>query len=184
MFKLFRNPRFMLVTGTILGAVAGLLVGVFVLQRTNQIDFPVTPLHATATHGGDTIALATGPIADQTEGLFALDFLTGELQCLVMNPRSRKLGGMFRTNVVKDLGVGKGKQPKYLMVTGFINWRTTGGNMRPAQTIVYVADANTGHFAAYGLPWNRNAAQYNFSQVQPFVRLGIGNVRNIQIEGN
>ncbi len=41
---------------------------------------PETVLNASASHGGETFAMATGPVDADVEGLFMLDFLTGELQ--------------------------------------------------------------------------------------------------------
>jgi len=183
--RLIRKPWLMLVSGLTVGVLVGLLFGAALTRNADSgWQFPVTQLHASSTHGGSTMAIATGPIDEGTEGLFVLDFITGEIQCSVLNPRNGQLGGMFKHNVVADLGVEQGKQPKYLLVTGAANFRTGGGNMRPAQSVVYVADANTGRYAAYMLPWNRSAAQYNFAQVNPFVLLGKGTARNIQLEAN
>ena len=92
------------------------------------------------------------------------------------------MGGAFRANVVADLGVEQGKAPQYLMVTGAANFRTMGGNILPAESVVYVADANTGRYVGYWLPWNRQAAQYNFAQASPMQVLGTGSARNIQVE--
>jgi hypothetical protein len=184
------NERFatkawwMLGLGFAMGLVfgVGILVGSQWTQNSSKLELPETLLHATATHGSDSMAIATGPIDEGTEGFFVLDFLTGQLQCSVLNPRTGQLAGLYMHNVVKDLGVEQGKQPKYLMVTGAANFRYGGGSVRPAESVVYVADANTGHYVAYMLPWNRNAAQYNAGQVNPMVPLGKGTARNIEIE--
>jgi hypothetical protein len=177
------------------GAAMGLLVGFGMLAGaliaiqvwgpqvdSPQIEFPESILHASATHGGNTMAMATGPIDAGVEGLFVLDFITGELQCSVLNPRTLQLGGLYKHNVVTDLGVEIGKQPRYLLVTGAANVRSQGGNIRPAQSIVYVADTNTGNYAAYMLPWNRTAQQYNFTQTNPMILLGRGTARNVIVE--
>jgi hypothetical protein len=67
------------------------------------------------------------------------------------------------------------------MVTGLADFRVSG-NVRPAQSLVYVADANTGRFVGYMLPWNRTAASYAFGQVQAMIPIGKGVARNIPIE--
>jgi hypothetical protein len=184
--RLVDKPWLMLSAGLAMGLLVGtgMMVGVLVAtyHRAGKIAFPETILNATATHGGRTMAMATGPIDGGVEGLFVLDFITGELQCSVLHPRSGQVGGLYRHNVVQDLGVEIGKQPSYLMVTGIANFRTAGGNLRPAETVVYVADENTGNFAAYMLPWNRGAAQYNFAQVNPMVIIGRGTARSIVVE--
>jgi hypothetical protein len=185
--KRTKKPWVMSIVGLAIGLLFGLGIMIGALVATSwvgsvRLEFPETALHATATHGGDTMAMATGPIDQGIEGLFVLDFLTGDLQCTVLNPNSGQLGGLYRANVVKDLGVVQNKNPKYLMVTGAANFRVTGGSVRPAQTVVYVADANTGRFVGYWLPWNRNAASYNFAQAYEMIRLGVGTTRRIEVE--
>ncbi len=139
-------------------------------------------LQASATHGGQTMALATGPI-DEGEGLFVLDYLTGDLHCFVIYPRfGSNFLAHFQTNVIQALGVQAGKKPDYLMVTGQMDFRQGAGLNRPAGTVVYVADANSGRFAAYGIPWNRQAANVGQPQQGPLVLLSAGQVRNIELE--
>ncbi len=180
------RPWLMLGAGLTMGLLVGvgMVIGVLygIQYRTANIPFPATILNATASHGGKTMALATGPIHQDVEGLFVLDFLTGELQCSVLNPRTGQLGGLYRHNVVQDLGVEAGKQPSYLMVTGVANMRNSAGNFTPAKSVVYVADANTGAYAAYLLPWNRAASQYNFAQANPMILMGRGSARSIVVE--
>ncbi len=175
-----QNRGTWLVLGLLMGAILGAVV---TAQLTNrQIQLPATLLNASATSGGTTMAIATGPIQEGVEGLFILDFITGELTCSVLNPRTGQLGGAYKANVVADLGVEQGKQPQYLMVTGAANFRMGGGNVLPAESVVYVADANTGRYVAYWLPWNRVAAQQNFPQASLMQVLGTGSARNIQVE--
>ncbi len=168
----------------ICGVAFGAMIGAIAANQFShsRIQFPETLLNASSTHGGSTMAIATGPIDSGVEGFFVLDFITGELTCSVLNPRTGAMGGAYRANVVSDLGVEQGKQPQYLMVTGAANFRTQGGNIKPAESVVYVADANTGHYVGYWLPWNRAAAQYNFTQASPMQVLGKGSARNIQVE--
>jgi len=141
-------------------------------------------LQASATDSTSSMAIATGHIADGVEGLFVLDFITGNLQCQVLNPRTGGAGGLYRHNVSGDLGVQQGKQPRYLMATGTADFRVQSGNVKPAGCILYVADANTGRYAAYMLPWNKAIAQQRTGQVQinPMIMLFTGNVRNVVVE--
>ncbi len=185
--RLKRNPWLAFTVGLTTGLLVGvgMLIGALASRWANGPTAQLPPLflNASATHGANTMAIATGPIDEGVEGLFILDFLTGDLQCLVMNPRNGALGGLYKHNVIADLGVEQGKQPKYLMVTGNAEFRYTGGGaIRPAQSVVYIADANTGHWAAYMLPWNRQAATYNFGQFNPMIPLGKGNARRVQLE--
>lgn len=181
MLRHLKQGRWMLL---VLGLAFGAVIGAFASFQFSgpRIQLPTTLLNASATHGGTTMAIATGPIQDGVEGFFVLDFITGELTCSVLNPRTGAMGGAYRANVVTDLGVEQGKQPQYLMVTGAANFRTQGGNVAPAESVVYVADANTGLYVAYWLPWNKLAAQQGFPQANPMKVLGKGSARNIQVE--
>jgi hypothetical protein len=125
--------------------------------------------------------MATGPIDEEVEGLFTLDYLTGELQCFVINPRNYQWGGVFKANVVSDLGVQQGKKPNYVMVTGMANFQRGAAANAPAMCAVYVADANTGNFVAYGLSWNRTMARGMAPQAGALVKLGVGKARSLEI---
>lgn len=160
----------------------GLLAGVIVTATLNPFADLGSQLHALATHGGDTMAIATGPIDEGVEGIFMLDFITGELTCQVMNPRTGTLAGLYRRTVAADLGVEPGKQPKYLMVTGTLQIRQNVSNVKPADSILYVADSNTGRYVAYLLPWNKAAFSQNLAQANQLIPIGSGTARNIRVE--
>jgi hypothetical protein len=176
------------------GLTAGLLVGVGLLiggivgnrytaqdRQPEGLSLPITKLHATATHGGETFAMATGAITPEVEGVFFLDYLTGELQCQVVSVRYLQLAGVFKHNVIADLGIEKGKKPSFLLTTGQAQFRSTGGAVQFAGTIVYVADANSGNWAAYALPWNRQAESVGVTQAFPMKLIGGGKARDLAL---
>jgi hypothetical protein len=175
------------------GLTMGLLIGVGMvvgaLWAVNQppasgLQWPEIPLHATASHSGDSFAMATGWIEEDIEGLFTLDFLRGDLQGWVLYTRSPQpfFGGTFRHNVIADLGVQQGKKPNYVMVTGQANFQRGAGAMTPATTVIYVADGNTGNFAAYTVMWNRNASRgLQPMQNNPFTLIATGKARAVEI---
>jgi hypothetical protein len=144
------------------------------------ITLPETALHAVATDAGDTFSIATGPIDDEVEGLFTLDFLTGDLQCLVVNPRTAAWS-VFRYNVLADLGTRPGgKAAQLLMVTGMWSTRVLGaGATRPANSVVYVADAVSGNVGVYAVPWNRSIPATGRTQEGALVQVGLGKARNV-----
>lgn len=175
----------MLACGLVIGLSIGGAMTVGVILGTKSQASASLPaleelkLKATASHGAETFAIATGPIDEEVEGLFCLDFLTGDLQCFVINPRTGGLGGWIRTNIVKDLPVEKGKKPSYLLVTGGINARGgSAGNARPAASICYVVDANTGMVAAYTFPWVKGNTAGNITQAAPMKLLYAGKARS------
>lgn len=178
------RPRRRFMGGMGLGLLigVGLLVGAAVTARLNPFASLETPLHALATHGGDSMAIATGPIDEGVEGVFMLDFITGELTCQVLNPRTGTLAGLYKRQIAQDLGVEAGKQPKYLMVTGAIEIRQNISNVKPADSLLYIADANTGRYACYMLPWNKAAFSQNVAQANEIIPIGGGSARNAVVE--
>ncbi|MCA9154804.1 MAG: hypothetical protein KDA55_08310 [Planctomycetales bacterium] len=169
-----------LAVGLLIGV--GMLIGAISATATRpSLEFPLHELRATSTHGGESFAVATGPISDGVEGVFFLDFLTGELNCSVVNPRNGTIGGAFHRNVAADLGAAKDKTPSYLMVTGMVNWQTRTGALKPADCVVYVLDGNTGNWMAYSMPWNRSAANVGGVQASEMGVVGRGTARNLAI---
>jgi hypothetical protein len=133
-------------------------------------------LHASATHGGSNLAVATGNIDENTDGIFFLDYLTGDLQCWVFYPRTGQFGAKFSTNVTAQLPAG-GKNAEYLLLTGRMVQQQAGSNARPAHCLVYVVDVRSGLFAAYGVPWNKSAENSQQPQVGQLVAAGGGQYR-------
>jgi hypothetical protein len=136
------------------------------------------PLYAAATDTGSAMSMATGPIDEEMEGVFFLDFLTGDLGCVVVFARKADaIGGLFKTNVIKDLGVEADKKPAYLMTTGAATFTGKTGQSQPGRCVVYVLDQNTGNFVGYGFNWNRTLASSLRPQEGLLVKLVSGNAR-------
>jgi hypothetical protein len=147
-----------------LGVVIGIIIGLNV-----QGIWPMVPLHATATHGLDKFAIATGLVDEQVEALYFLDFLTGDMRAAVINPKTGKFNSFFTRNIATDFG-GAGRSTGYLMVTGTVDMPRGTSKFQFAQSIVYVADATTGQVAAYTIPWNsaaHNAGTSQYGEFQP-----------------
>jgi len=145
------------------------------------LPFPDSSLHAVAAIGGESFAVATGPIDDDAEAYFAIDFLTGELQCTVLNYRTGKFDALFKANVIAALDIDKSKKPTYLLVTGQVNFRRGGATARPGHSVVYVMDGNTGNFAAYGVPWRPDLAASGRPQAGELMLLDGGKARTLAI---
>ncbi|MCU0870969.1 MAG: hypothetical protein MUE50_01350 [Pirellulaceae bacterium] len=162
----------------------GILLGVLatvVIRNGRPPRFPETLLRASSAHSGQTFAMATGRIDEDVEGLFTLDYLTGDLRCSVYYPNVMRFGATFKHNVIADLGVLQGKSPNYAMVTGEANFPRGAGASSPASCIVYVADANTGNVAAYTILWNRTVARAGAAQAGGFQLLGTGKGRTLEL---
>ncbi len=156
-----RNSLFAHWPALLTGAVAcGLLVAVACIafnygaSQRGPANISEAILHATASHGATNVAVATGQVGEDAEGIFILDFLTGNLQCWVFYPRYQRFGAKFETNINAQLPPTKNAE--YLLVTGGSTTTQATGNARPAGCLVYVTDVKSGMFAAYTLPWNRS----------------------------
>lgn len=149
------------------GLVGGLVICFF---------WPQTPLHAVATDRSDTFAIATGPVDNEIEAIYFLDFLTGDLRAAVLGLQGG-FTAFYEYNVREDLKVAADKTPKFQMVTGMIYVRRGTARTRPASAAVYIADANTGLVAAYAIPWARESFNSGQAIRAPMVRMGVQSFR-------
>ena len=134
---------------------------------------PRTALASTAAVE-DSFAICTTPVGDGMEGLFMLDFETGDISGGVLNQNTAKFTVGYRYNVLKDLGfkAGKVKNPKFLLVPGLVNFMGPQSN-KLGQSVLYVTDVATGVTAAYGVPWTAAAATAAGGPVLPLVLLDV-----------
>lgn len=157
-------------------AIVGYTLGRQANPRTQPLDLSLVSTAASGTN----MAVATGQISEEAEGVFFLDFLTGDLQCLVYYPRLGAFGARYYTNVQAQMP-GAGKAAQYLMVTGNAISPRASSNLKPANCLVYVTDVTSGIFAAYAVPWNRSAESSSQAQGGPLLFVGGGPIRNYQI---
>jgi hypothetical protein len=184
--QLKRRPVVVGVAGMMLGLLIG--AGAFGVamyassSATPQVDLDDLMLSATASHGEHSLTLATGSIDEEVEGVFVLDHVTGDLQCWVPSVvRPGTFSGQFKTNVLSDLGVEGDKAPQLVMVTSSYNVRGAASTTRPAKSIVWVGDANTGNVAGYSIAWNRSRASSGGTQSNALVRVLAGKGRTAAI---
>ncbi|MCP4889613.1 MAG: hypothetical protein GY904_23770 [Planctomycetaceae bacterium] len=120
-------------------------------------------LNAAAAVSGEKYSIATGIVSEEAEGFFVLDHNSGLLQCNVIYPRTGgKFMARFSTNVNEAVGTGA-KGGKYMMLTGRAQFPRASNN-RAAATVVYVMDTASGNYAAFGIPYDRVAANANRPQ--------------------
>jgi hypothetical protein len=148
---------------------AGVVLG-RLAASADQPNLAELRLKALASHGSDSFAIATGIVDEDSEGLYTLDFLTGDLQCFVIN-RNLAVTGWFKTNVAKELTPEGTKKPNYLIATGKVTVQGASGNQRPAASVCWVVDANTGNVAAYSFPWNKSLASAGAAQAKDMVTI-------------
>jgi hypothetical protein len=149
-----RSGKWTLFVGIGLGLAAGLVLAWFL---------PNTPLHAVATDRIDTFAIATGHVDVDIEAVYFLDFLTGDLNAVVIGrgagPTGCVVTGHYARNVIQDMKLDADKNLHFLMVTGAADLTRGGrpGQVQPSKSVVYVAEATSGRVAAYAIPWNASA---------------------------
>jgi len=132
---------------------------------------------ATATHGSDNFAIATGLVDDGIEGLFFLDFLTGDLRAAVVSRRNAEFTGYFQHNVLNDFPAIN-EAPRFLMVTGQADIPRGRGTTQISKSIIYVAEATSGQVCAYVLPYNSTLNAAGNSQRGGFIKVSGGSFRD------
>jgi hypothetical protein len=158
----------MLVVGLALGAA--LTAGLHGIVTTPRA-------FATATHGADNFAIATGLVDDGIEALYFLDFLTGDLRAAVVSRRNGEFTGFFQYNVMADFDQ-IADAPRFLMVTGQADLPRGRGPTQIGKSLVYVAEATSGQVFAYALPFDSTMNAAGKGQVGTFVRVGGGSFRD------
>lgn len=120
------------------------------------IDLPTLPAieaAAMASQVQDNFVLATGFVDEGIEGVFFLDFLTGDLRGGVVSERGPGFNALFEYNIAADFAAAGVKNPKYMMVPGVArNLRQTGNRL--GHCLLYVVEATSGQMAAYAIPFN------------------------------
>lgn len=167
MIRLIRTRPASLATGIVLGLIIGLNI---------QGIWPSVPLHASATHGLEKFAIATGTVDAGIEALYFLDYLTGDLRAAVISPKNGRFNSFFTRNIAADFG-GTGVNTGYLLVTGTADIPRGTANFQPARSIVYVADATSGKVAAYVIPWNSSLQAAGKPQYGEFHPLDVAQFR-------
>jgi hypothetical protein len=166
--KLHRISHLALGLAVAIGLAIGLMAGGL---------WPQTSLHATATDRVDSFAIATGPVDDEVEAIYFLDFLSGDLRAMVLGKQVGGFCGLFSINAGQHLGVDPGKNPRYLMATGLVNLRHGGSRMQPSRAVVYVAEVTSGKVGAYAIPWNASMSAPGQKIVQNLVPVAMDQFR-------
>jgi len=156
-------------------ALAAFVAGALVTRGPIGSGLPVA--RAASSMSAGSFAVCTASIDMNTDGVFILDFETGDLNGGVLN-QAGKFTTSYRHNVLKDLGFkpGQVKEPKFLLVPGRVSFTGNAGN-NMAQSALYVTDAGTGATAAYGIPWNAQQATSGKPIAAELVRLDVARPR-------
>lgn len=163
---------------TIVALVVGAFVGLGLAPRR---DLPKA--FAITSQADESFAVCTAPIdmANGIEGIFVLDFATGDLTGGVLNAGSGLFGTSYKWNVLGDLGFqpGQAKNPRFLLVAGSAELRPNPriGRRQLAPSVIYVTDCTTGATAAYGIPWSPQQANASAPVLSEMVPLDVARPR-------
>ena len=129
---------------------AGVLAGIGLASV-----WPHEPLDAATADRNEKFAIVTAPLGINSEGVFVLDFLTGRLTGAALN---RVRGGgvgftnLYYRNVAEDFQVAGNATPNYAISSGITEIPNAGG-VQWGNSVIYVAEMNSGKVAAYGVPY-------------------------------
>ncbi|MFM7166623.1 MAG: hypothetical protein ACKO3T_15400 [Planctomycetaceae bacterium] len=138
---------------------------------------PQRQAQAPVANGNDKFSMITVPLQETgvPEGVFVLNNLTGMLVGGAINESTSKFANRYVHNVAADFQTGNTPDPRYAIVTGPANLRSSGG-VQPAFGIIYVAELSSGRVIAYGFPrpTNRNVGSTNPLVILDFFQFAEG----------
>ncbi|GAB4151450.1 MAG: hypothetical protein Tsb009_26870 [Planctomycetaceae bacterium] len=142
MVKRFSENRFVWLA---VGLIAGLGVSYF---------WPHEPALATGNDRDAKFGMLTTPMAPNVEGVFVLDYLTGQMTGAVLNSATGKFNHVYLRNVAVDFNVDPKAQPHYAFVAGQAALPRRVGVV-PGASVIYVGELSSGKVLAYGMNYPR-----------------------------
>lgn len=142
MFKLVNDRRWLWLG---LGVLAGICVASL---------WPQDRAKAATTDRDSKFAMATIPVSliNDVEGLFVLDFLTGNLTGGVIDNKTGEFLTRYARNIAADFGVDPKAEPHYCIVAGRANLPAVAGRT-PATGLLYIGELSSGKVIAYTFPY-------------------------------
>ena len=91
-------------------------------------------------------------LQDPLEGIFVLDFLTGQLKGAVLSRQTGKFVTQYYRSVVDDFRLPQKAEPRYAIVTGLGQMAGRQG-VTFAADVIYAGELTSGKIIAYGFGW-------------------------------
>ena len=135
--------------------IAFLAVGVAVGICLTSI-WPHEPVFAATTDRDSRFAMATVDVSDISgiEGVFCLDFLTGQIRGGVLHTRTGKFQYTYHRNIAADFNVDASAEPHFALVSGRANL-PNARSTQLAQGVLYIAELSSGRVIAYTFPYQQ-----------------------------
>ncbi len=142
------------------GLVAGLGLARF---------WPHEPVAAGTADRNAKFGMATCPVSftDGSEGVFVIDYLTGELKGAMVNPRLGKFTNFYYRSLAADFNVDPKAEPHYALVTGIRGQNIGTAGVSAAAGTVYVGELSSGKVIAYSFPYRELRAPAPPIQMTP-----------------
>ncbi|MAT15786.1 MAG: hypothetical protein CMJ46_11030 [Planctomyces sp.] len=134
-----------LVTGLLIGMIAGLASSYFLPTPTTK---------ASTVDREEKFIMATCPVDGDSEAVFVLDLLSGQLRGAWLNPRNGRFTNFYSYNIAGDFNLAGG-EPHFTMTTAHSSIPNRGRGQN-ANGVVYIAELTTGRVNAYMLQFNNN----------------------------
>ena len=120
---------------------------------------PHEPAHAATADRDSQFMMVTCPVGnaaagilDPMDGVFILDFLTGQLKGAVLNRQNRQFAAFYVRDLAKDFGVAGDADPHYCIVSGYSQMNAQQGPSF-ASGVLFIGELTSGKVAAYAFPW-------------------------------
>lgn len=132
---------------------AGLLAGLAVAYVC-----PHEPAYANTADRDSQFMMITVPVGnmalglnDPLDGVFILDFVTGQLKGAVLNRQLGKFVSFYNRDLANDFGVKD--DPHYCIVSGYSQMPAAQG-VTFSSGVLFIGEETTGKVAAYSFPFN------------------------------
>jgi hypothetical protein len=133
---------------------AGLLLGLGV-----ALFWPHESAQATNSDRDSQFAMITVPVGmvgggfqDNIDGIFVLDFLTGQLKGAVLNRQTGIFTSFYFRDLASDFGVDPKNEPHYAISSGYAPLAGRDG-ITFSSGVIYIGELTSGKIAAYAFPY-------------------------------
>jgi hypothetical protein len=135
------------------GLAAGILLGLAIACLARY-----EPAYATTSDRATHFSMMTVPVTDAAKGIvdpldgvFVLDFTTGQLKGAVVNRQAGKFASFYFRDLAKDFNVKPNQVPEFCLVNGYAQIPIQGG-WKMASGMIYVSELASGKVAGYCFP--------------------------------
>ena len=150
------------------GLAAGLCVSYF---------WPHEPVAASGNDRDAKFGILTTPMARNVEGVFVLDYLTGQLSGAVLNPATGTFNHTYSRKIADDFQVDAKAKPSYVFVAGQAVLPRNQLARFPGASVIYIGDKASGRVIAYKVNFPQTRAAVKLAGIIPIATYQFGVAR-------